>query len=90
MAFDFRNFQDANLDMDYVTFLIEQQSVGNENFHDRLWNYFRNPFMAMSPIAAGALNENSRPYTLAQEVGLPARITGLQRNSAGSEYMTDL
>lgn len=90
MAFDFRNFQDANLDTDYVIFLIEQQSVDNEKFHNRLWNYFRNPLITMSPIAAGAMNENSRPYTLAQEVGLPARITGLQRNGAGSEYMTDL
>lgn len=90
MAFDFRNFQDADLDTDYVTFLIEHQSIENEAFHNRLWNYFRNPVMATSPVSAGAMNENSRPYTLAQEVGLPPRITGVQRNGIGSEYMTDL
>ncbi len=90
MAFDFRNFQDTSLDADYVTFLIEQQSIENEIFHNRLWNYFRNPLLATSAVSAGKLNENSRPYTLAQEVGLPARITGVQRNGAGQDHMTDL
>lgn len=89
MAFDLRNFQDAQLDADYVDFVIDNQSPDNEAFHNRLWNYFRNPLMATSAVSLGAANENSRPYTLAQEIGLPARITGVQRNG-GKEQMTDL
>jgi len=89
MAFETINFQDPKLDADFVGHLIDRQAPENEAFHNRLWNYYRNPLIPATGTAVGALNENSRPYFLAQEVGLPARITGLQR-SGGSEHLTDL
>jgi len=45
----------------------------------RLWNYYRNPLL---PDAASSGDSSSaRPYRQAQEWGLPARITGVQRSS---------
>ncbi|HDY64636.1 MAG TPA: phage portal protein [Phycisphaerae bacterium] len=90
MPFDLKNFQDPDLDADYVAYLVDQQGPENEAFHNRLWNYYRNPLIPAVGVSAGALNENSRPYFLAQEVGLPARITGVQRLGGGSEHLTDL
>ena len=89
MAFETTNFQDPKLDADFVGHLVDQQAPENEAFHNRLWNYYRNPLIPVTSASVGSLNENSRPYFLAQEVGLPARITGLQR-SVGSEHLTDL
>ena len=90
MPFNLNNFQDGDLDEDYVSYLVDQQASENEAFHNRLWNYYRNPLVPAVGISAGSLNENSRPYFLAQEVGLPARITGVQRSGGGAEHLTDL
>ena len=90
MSFNLNNFQDPDLDEDYVSYLVDQQASENEAFHNRLWNYYRNPLIPAVGISAGSLNENSRPYFLAQEVGLPARITGVQRSGGGGEHLTDL
>lgn len=90
MSFDLSNFQNPQLESDYVTYLVDHQSLENEAFHNRLWNYYRNPLIPAVGVSAGSLNENSRPYFLAQEVGLPARITGVQRSGAGAERLTDL
>ena len=90
MPFNLNNFQDPDLDEDYVSYLVDQQVSENEAFHNRLWNYYRNPLVPAVGISAGSLNENSRPYFLAQEVGLPARITGVQRSGGGAEHLTDL
>ena len=89
MAFETTNFQDPTLDADFVGHLVDQQASENEAFHNRLWNYYRNPLVPATGVAVGSLNENSRPYFLAQEIGLPARITGVQRSGV-SECLTDL
>ena len=72
-------FQDPTLDADYIAHLVGVQARENETFHRRLWNYYRNPMLPAIGPASRAMNEHSKPYFLAQEVGLPARITGVQR-----------
>ncbi len=84
MAFELRNFQDSQLDTDYVNYLVDQQAAEAASHHGRLWDYFRNPMIAAGAATAGLLNGNSRPYFQAQEAGLPARITGQARLAAGN------
>jgi hypothetical protein len=89
MALELTSFQDDSLDGDYVAYLIEQQSPDLSMRYARLWDYFRNPLNPVAGIAADAMNANSRPYIQAQELGLPARITGVQR-APGRAAVTDL
>ncbi len=89
MAFELASFQDPELDGDYVGYLVDQQAADTAAHYGRLWDYFRNPLVPAVGVAAGALNANSRPYFQAQEVGLPARITGVKR-FAGTDHPTDL
>ncbi|MDY6913370.1 MAG: phage portal protein [Planctomycetota bacterium] len=90
MAFEFENFDDPNLDADYVTYLIDQQSADVASAYRRFWDYFRNPFVSMAGLSANVLNGNSRPYFQAQEAGLPARITGVERCPSGDQQLTNL
>lgn len=90
MAFDLRNFQDANFPNEYLTHLIDQQAPVHESTCRRLWTYYRNPLQPVGGVAVGAMNEHSRPYTLGQEIGLPPRITGVRRTGAAAEILTDL
>ena len=90
MGFDFGNFNDPTLDPDYVTYLVEQEAVDAHLHFSRLWDYFRNPIAPAAGIAAEALNINSRPYFQAQEIGLPARITGVSRLGVGGEHVTNI
>jgi len=90
MAFDLTNFYDKNFDAEYVTYLIDHQSIATASRLGRLWDYFRNPLVPALGTAANVLNANSRPYFQAQEAGLPARITGVERTPFGGERLTDL
>lgn len=90
MGFDLSNFNDPTLDPDYVTYLVEQEVVDAYLHFSRMWDYFRNPITPAAGLAAEALNTNSRPYFQAQEVGLPARITGIIRFGIGAEQVTNL
>ncbi|HPS53022.1 MAG TPA: phage portal protein [Phycisphaerae bacterium] len=89
MAFELKEFQDSTLDAEFVAYMIDGQAPENELFYNRLWNYFRNPIIPLCGVSAATMNENSRPYFLAQEMGLPARITGIIRNASG-DAPTDL
>jgi len=89
MALDLANFQDPQLDPGYVRYLIEQHSEDTASRYGRLWDYFRNPLISAAGVAVNALNGSSRPYFQAQEVGLPPRITGVQR-IRGGQQLTDL
>lgn len=90
MAFELGNFNDPELSSEYVTYLIDQKSPGTIEHYGKLWDYFRNPLTPAAAVAANATNASSRPYFQAQEAGLPPRITGIQRNLAAGEQMTDL
>jgi hypothetical protein len=70
MTFELAPFQDPTLHEDHLRWLIDQLSPLSEPHSRRLWNYFRNP---MSPRGS---DETGRAYRLAQEEGLPPRITG--------------
>jgi len=90
MAFELENFSDnfGDLDVDYLTYLLDQQSSRSEASMRRLWDYFRNELVAASGVAADAMNANCRPYFQAQEAGLPPRITGVRR--LDGEALTDV
>lgn len=90
MGFELGNFNDPTLDPDFLTYLVQQQAVDAYLHFSRLWDYFRNPITPAAGIAADALNPNSRPYFQAQEIGLPARITGINRSGIGAEQVTNL
>ena len=90
MSFDLTSFKDATLEADYLTYLVEQEAVDAFLHFSMLWNHFRNPIGPAAGIAAEALNANSRPYFQAQEVGLPARVTGINRFGIGAEQVTNL
>lgn len=89
MAFDLTSFKNNEINEAYIEYLLDDQAPRKRAHARRLWNYYRNPLLPATGPAAGALNENSRPYFLAQELGLPARITGVQRVGHG-ERLTDL
>lgn len=77
MAFELGSFADEQLDVDYLTYLIDQQLVHSASVHRRLWDYFRNPIVPATLL--GSRGANGRSYVQAQEEGLPARITGMER-----------
>ena len=90
MGFELGNFNDPTLETDYVSYLVDAEAVDAHLHFSRLWDYFRNPIAPAVGIAADALNTNSRPYFQAQEIGLPARITGVNRFGIGAEHVTNL
>jgi hypothetical protein len=89
MSLELDNFNDPTLDPDYVAYLVEQEAVDANVHFARLWDYFRNPLSPPAGIAADVLNASSRPYFQAQEMGLPARLTGVNRLGIGAEQLTD-
>ena len=89
MPFELDKFETAPA-ADYLTYLVDRQWSDNQARHDRLWNYFRNPLVPAIGAVGRAMNVNSRPYVQAQEVGLPARITGVAYSAAGIQSLTDV
>ena len=50
MSFEIANFADPSLDVDYLCYLVDQQSAETAERYERLWDYFRNPLLpAMGP-----------------------------------------
>ncbi len=90
MPFELEKFDDADFSEDYLTYLVDRHWPDVQARHNRLWNYFRNPIVPAVGAIGGALNINSRPYVQAQEIGLPARITGLTHTAAGRQPLTDV
>lgn len=89
MTIHLKPFADNELTTEYLQWLLDEHALEHASRCETLWNYYRNPLLPPNPTLAGVMNEHSRTYQLAQEVGLPARITGIRR--AGSrEQMTDL
>ncbi|MHC4981542.1 MAG: phage portal protein [Planctomycetota bacterium] len=90
MAFDLTNFQDPDLDTQYLSYLVDRQGPESAASLERLWNYFLNPLTPATGTAPYSLNANSRPYFQAQETGLPPRITGTPNLYAPDGQLTDL
>ncbi|HBG27483.1 MAG: hypothetical protein A2Y10_02820 [Planctomycetes bacterium GWF2_41_51] len=81
MGFEFTNFNSSNINADFVDWLVDEQWVDMQRHFGRLWDYYQNPMYSPAGITAidGKLNESARTYIQAQEMGLPARITGIKR-----------
>jgi len=76
MALDLSIFRDGFLDELFVQWLIENQWPLSSRHFSRLWDYYQNPMLeTVSPVQA-RVEESRRGYVQAQEIGLPARITG--------------
>ncbi|MBN1787043.1 MAG: hypothetical protein JW806_01460 [Sedimentisphaerales bacterium] len=81
MGFDFTDFQTEALSPDFVDWLIDEQWVDMQTHFSRLWDYYQNPMYSTKGLSAAdaKLNDSARIYLQAQEMGLPARITGIKR-----------
>jgi hypothetical protein len=81
MAFDFADFKTDSLNADFVDWLIDEQWVDMQVHFGKLWDYYQNPMYSTIGLSAAdaKLNESARVYIQAQEIGLPARITGIKR-----------
>jgi len=96
MAFDFTDFKSNELNPDFVDWLVDEQWVDMQTHFGRLWDYYQNPTYSTTGLAAAdaKLNESARNYVQAQEMGLPARITGIKRTQTsgllGGKAVTDI
>jgi len=81
MAFEFAEFKNE-LNPDFVDWLVDEQWVDMQTHFGRLWDYYQNQMYSTAGLLAGdsKLNESARLYVQAQEMGLPARITGIKRS----------
>ncbi|MFA5291636.1 MAG: phage portal protein [Phycisphaerae bacterium] len=81
MAYDFSNFETDSLNPNFVDWLVDEQWVDMQTHFGRLWDYYQNPMYSPAGLSAAdaKLNESARTYIQAQEIGLPARITGVKR-----------
>ena len=84
MAFDFTNLETDNLNPNFVDWLVDEQWVDMQTHFGRFWDYYQNPMYSTIGLSAAdaKLNESARTYIQAQEMGLPARITGIKRSEA--------
>ncbi len=71
MAYELEIFDDAALDAGFIRWLVENQWPQSSARFNRLWDYYAN-----CATEVPAASDTSRGYTQAQEIGLPARITG--------------
>jgi hypothetical protein len=79
MTYDFQIFDDEQLKDQFVNWLITNRWPDNNAHFTRLWEYYQNP---TGPLDASFRNDDAtRPYVQAQEIGLPARITGIFHSS---------
>jgi len=83
LRLDLSNFADPDLDERFVEYLVRDEALPRGIHFGRLWAYYRNDLSSLGvglPEAeVGAEGDWAaclRPYTQAQEFGLPARITG--------------
>jgi hypothetical protein len=80
MGLELRIFN-SELDEDFVNWLIDTRYPQINEHYTRLWDYYQNT--SLSPSQAGLpvnkINDLCRNYVQAQEAGLPARITGINK-----------
>lgn len=75
MGFEFGIFGDAGLSEAFVEWLVEEQWPVLSRQFGRLWEYYQNS-RTEAGIGGERVGDSGRAYVQAQEVGLPARITG--------------
>jgi hypothetical protein len=79
MAFDLAIFKDKTLDEGFVGWLTDEKVAQVQHHFGRLWDYYANE---MAEVASTD-RLDGKDYRLAQERGLPARIVGGSRLTAG-------
>jgi hypothetical protein len=93
MAFDLQIFEDEGLDAGFLEWLTKEQAAEVQRHFGRMWDYYANPMVEMT-AAGQSGTESGRYYVQSQEAGLPARITGVVRNSAsgilGGKFARDI
>ena len=70
--YELETFDEETLDAGFIRWLVEQQWPQSSARFNRLWDYYAN-CATESPTNA---SDTSRGYVQAQEIGLPARISG--------------
>lgn len=75
MAYRLGVFSDVGLDEALLTLILDEHARATRPRLERLWTYFRNPLRPVGQ-GGGANARSGRWYRLAQEAGLPPRITG--------------
>jgi hypothetical protein len=73
MGLDLRIFGDGELNELFIEWLVDHQAGENIRRFGRLWEYYSNP---TTETAVEGECDSARGYRQAQEMGLPARITG--------------
>lgn len=83
VGFDFTSFGGGQLSEGFVEWLVDERSVDAGLHFGKLWDYYQNSMHETS--GAGGIdragNETSKSYVQSQEMGLPARITGMVYSS---------
>ena len=88
MGFETGIFENSEIHSDFIDWLVETQWPQLNMHFDNLWNYYANP---MIQINDSRLIENGHRYIQAQELGLPARITGYTHTgSLGTRQLSDV
>jgi len=85
MAFNFVLFGDKELRESFVEWLVEEKAAQVGRHFGRLWEYYANHMHETCEASrCGTVGETNGDYVLAQERGLPARITGVTAPGAVS------
>jgi hypothetical protein len=81
-------FNDQQLKVDYIEWLIDERWPNILMHFNKLWQYYTNPMYDITSLSAydRKVSETGRCYVQAQEYGLPARITGLVRSADGDIF----
>ncbi len=81
MGFDFEKFGEGRLDEAFVDWLVEEKWPELNNHFGKLWDYYENKCREVNSagLMGGGVGLAGRGYIQAQEMGLPARITGRVR-----------
>jgi hypothetical protein len=78
MAFNFEIFADKGLQESFIEWLISEKAEDIRKNFGRLWDYYANEMRQVRDSMTKSC-EVGRDYVLAQERGLPARISGATR-----------
>jgi hypothetical protein len=78
MAFEIGIFEDCNLEANFLDWLVDVHWIDIQSHFEQLWNYYANPRVE---ITDSRLRESGCSFIQAQELGLPARITGYVQSS---------
>lgn len=84
MAYRLHAFTDVGLDEALLDLALAEHASRVLPRLERFWNYYRNP---MRPVGPGSSDHSA--YRLAQEAGLPRRLTGRGSASAADAQLDD-